>query len=79
MIDFAEEVDAGRAVELIDDDAFRPVDDEFTAAEHDGELAEIDVFFDDIVAFNKSEANAPRTPIGDAQTSALVGQITRLF
>ena len=41
-----DEIDAGRAVQLADDDALGPVDDELAAADHDGHVAEVDFFLD---------------------------------
>src|SRR6185503_9307284 len=45
-LDVDREVDAGRAVELRDDHALRAVDDELAAAEHQGDLAEVDLLLD---------------------------------
>ena len=43
---FDDEIDAGRAVQLADDDALGAVDDELAAADHDRHVAEIDFFLD---------------------------------
>ena len=45
-LDLDDEVDAGRAVELADDDALGAVDDELAAADHDRHVAEVDLFLD---------------------------------
>ena len=44
-----DEIDAGRAVQLADDDALGAVDDELAAADHDRHVAEIDFFLDRLV------------------------------
>jgi hypothetical protein len=44
--DLDREVDAGRAVQLADDDALGAVDDELAAADHDRDLAEVHPLLD---------------------------------
>ena len=72
-----DEVDTGRAVQLADDDTFRTVDDELTATEHDGDVAEIDLFLNGLVA-RQSQPHAQRATIGEAQLAALIGIVARL-
>ena len=73
------EIDARAPVQLIDDDAFCAVDNEFAAAEHDRQNAEIDVFLNGGVFGDESEPHAPRSSVGKAQLSTFVRTILRLF
>ena len=72
-----DEVDTGRAVQLADDDTFSTVDDELTATEHDGDVAEIDLFLNGLVA-RQSQPHAQRAAIGEAQLAAFIGIVARL-
>ena len=56
-LDLDDEVDAGRAVELADDDALGAVDDELAAADHDRHVAEVDLLLDGVVSplFRRSQ------------------------
>ena len=73
------EVDAGRAVQLRDDDALGAVHDELAAAEHDRDVAEVDVFLDDFrAAFARhAQLHAQRHAVGQAQLAALVFRVLR--
>ncbi len=46
-IDFENEIDARRAVQLANDHALGAIDDELAAADHDRHIAEINFFFND--------------------------------
>ena len=72
-----DEVDAGRAVELADDDALGAVDDELAAADHDRHVAEVDLFLDRLLLV-EAQPDAERPAVGQAQLPALVGAVARL-
>ena len=46
FLHFDQKIDAGGTVKLIDDHAFGAVDDEFAAADHDRDFAEVDGIFE---------------------------------
>src|SRR5205823_5469162 len=71
------EINAGRAMQLADDDALGAVDDELAAADHDGHIAEVDFLLDRLF-LDEPEPDAERPAIGQAQLPALVGVIARL-
>src|SRR5208337_200991 len=48
FLDLDEKIDARRTVKLIDDHALGAVDDELTAADHDGDFTQIDGILDDL-------------------------------
>ena len=75
-----QKVHAGGTVQLVDDDAFGAVDDEFTAADHDGDFTEVDGIFDDLVLVLADEANlnAERHAVGQAKGPAFIGGVARL-
>ncbi len=68
------EVDAGTAMQLADHDAFGTVDDELAATEHDGEVAQVDLF---LVRFFLVQAqhHAEGASVGQAQLTAFVGRV----
>ena len=47
-------VDAGRAVQLADDDALGAVDDELAAADHDRHVAEVDLLLDRLLLVERA-------------------------
>ena len=71
-LDLDDEVDAGRAVELADDDALGAVDDELAAADHDRHVAEVDLFLDAVSPLLQAEPDAERPAVGEAELAALV-------
>ena len=75
--EFADEVDAGAAVQLADDDALGTVDDELAAAEHDRHVAQVDFLFDRLL-FGQPQPDAERAPVGQPQLAAFVGFVARL-
>ena len=75
-LDFADEIDAGAAVELADDDALGPVDDELAAAEHDRDVAEVDFLLDRLL-LGQAEPDLEGPAVGQAQLAALVGLVAR--
>ena len=75
--DFADEVDAGAAVELADDHPLGPVDDELTPAEHDGDIAQIDLFLDGLL-LGQPQPNLERPAVGQTQLATLVRLVARL-
>jgi hypothetical protein len=80
FLHFDEEVDAGRAVQLVHDHALGAVDDELPAADHDRYLAEVDRILDDLVLVLADEAHldAEGHSEGQAQRAALDGGVARL-
>jgi hypothetical protein len=70
------EVDAGRTVQLRDDDALGAVDDELTATDHDRDLAEVDSS-----STGSGLSRRTRTlngiAVGEAELAALVGRVAR--
>ena len=73
------EIDAGRTVQLADDDAFGAVDDELAAADHDRHVAEIDFFLDDrAIGLAQAQPDLERPAVGEAQLPAFVGVVARL-
>ena len=72
-----DEIDAGRAVQLADDDALGAVDDELAAADHDRHVAEVDFFIDGLV-LDEAQPDAEGPAVGEAELAALVGAVARL-
>jgi len=70
------EIHAGAAVQLADHHAIGTVDDELAAAEHNGHLAQIDVFLDRLV-FGQAQPQLERPPVGQAQLPAFIGLVAR--
>ncbi len=70
-------IDAGRAVELADHDAFGAVDDELAAADHDRHVAEVDFFLDRLLLV-EAQPDAERPAVGQPQLPALIGTVARL-
>ena len=74
-----DEVDARRTVQLADDDALGPVDDELAATDHDRHVAEIDFFLlRGAVRLAQTQPDAERPTVGQTQLTAFVGVVTRL-
>ena len=71
------EVDARRPVQLAHHHPLGTVDDELAAPEHDGDIAEIDLFLDRLLA-GEPQPDPQRPAIGEPQLSALVGAVPRL-
>ena len=71
------EVDAGRAVQLADDDALGPVDDELAAADHDRHVAEVDFFLDRLL-LDQPQPDAERPAVGEPQLPAFDRRVARL-
>ena len=65
-----DEIDAGGAVQLADDDALGAVDDELAAADHDRHVAEVDLLLDRLV-LAEAEPDAERPAVGEAELAAL--------
>ena len=74
---FDDEIDAGRAVQLADDDALGAVDDELAAADHDRHVAEVDFFLDRLLLV-QAQPDAERPAVGQPQLPAFVGAVARL-
>ena len=73
-----DEIDAGGAVELGDDDAFGAVDDEFAAADHDGHVAEVDLLLaGGAVGQAEAQPDAERASVGEPELAALVRVVAR--
>ena len=72
-----DEVDTGRAVQLADNDTLGTVDDELTATEHDGHIAEIDLLLNGLVA-RQPQPHAERAAVGEAQLAAFIGIVAGL-
>jgi hypothetical protein len=76
-VDLHGEVDTGRTVELGDDHALGAVDDELPAADHDRDLAEVDLLLDGLRTL-ELHADAEGHPEGEAEPPALVGRVAGL-
>ena len=76
-VDLHREVGAGRPLELADDDALGAVYDELAAAEHDRDVAQVDVLFDRLLP-HQPHTNLQRQRIGEAKLPALPGRMPRL-
>ena len=77
-LDLDDEIDAGRAVELADDDPLGTVDDELAAADHDGHVTQVDRFLEGGLALVEPEPDVERPAVGQAELAALVGVVARL-
>ena len=75
--DFHDEIDARAAVQLVDHHALGPVDDELAAAEHDGDVAQVDLFLDRLL-LGQAEPDLEGPAVGQPQLAALVGLVARL-
>ena len=75
--DVGDEIDAGRAVQLADHDPLGTVDDELAAAEHDRNVAEVDLLLDRLLP-GEPQPDAKRPAVGEPELAALVGAIPRL-
>ena len=77
FLDLDQKIDAGGPVQLIDDDAFGAVDDEFTAADHDGDFTQVDRILDDLVLVlaDESDLNAEGHSVGQTEGAALIGGV----
>ena len=75
--DLHDEIDAGAAVELVDHDALGAVDDELAAAEHDGNVAQVDLFLDRLL-LGEPEPDLERPAVGQAELAALVRLVAGL-
>ena len=71
-----QEVDAGRAVELAHDDALGAVDHELAAAQHDRDLAEVDLLLDGL-RLHEAEAHLEGVAVAHAELAALVDVVAR--
>ena len=76
-LDLDDEVDARRAVELADHDAFGAIDDEFAAADHDRHVAEVDRFLEGRLAFVEPQPDVQRAAEGQAELAAFVRVVAR--
>src|SRR5262249_25921399 len=72
-----DEVDAGRAVQLADDDALGAVDDELAAADHDRHVAEVDLLLDRLLLV-EPEPDAKGPAVGQPELPAFVGAVAGL-
>src|SRR5205823_651245 len=70
-----DEIDAGRTMQLADDDALGAVDDELAAADHDGHVAEVDLFLDRLGVLHEAQPDTEGPAVGEAQLPALIGVI----
>src|SRR5207245_356971 len=70
-------IDAGGAVQLADDDALGPVDDELAAADHDRHVAQVDLFLDGLFLV-EAQPDAEGPAVGQAELPALIGAVARL-
>ncbi len=77
-LDLDDEIDAGGAVELADDDPLGTVDDELAAADHDGHVTQVDRFLEGGLALVEPEPDMERPAVGQAELTALVGVVARL-
>ncbi len=75
--DFRNEIDTRTAMQLTHHDALGTIDDEFAAAEHDRQIAQIDFFLDGLF-LHQAQPNAKGAAIGEAQLPALVRFVARL-
>ena len=64
-------------MQLTDDDALRPIDDELAAANHDGHVAEINLFLNRLLLV-QAQPDAERAAVGQAQLPAFVRIVARL-
>ena len=71
------EVDARAAVQLADDDALGTVDDELTAAEHDRQVAQVDLFLDRLL-LGQPQPDPERPAVGQPQLAAFVRLVAGL-
>ena len=71
-----DEIDARAAVQLADHHALGPVDDELAAAEHDGDVAQVDFLLDRLL-LGQAEPDLERPAVGQPQLPALVGLVAR--
>src|SRR5208283_3986101 len=71
-----DEIDAGRTVQLADDDALGPVDDELAAADHDRHVAEVDLFLNRLLLI-EPQPDLERSAVGQAELPTLVGRVAR--
>src|SRR6185436_19524819 len=72
------EVDAGGAVELVDEHALGAVDDEGAAADHQRNLAEVDVLLDRVLRLVQPQTDLEGGPVGEPQHAAFLGDVPRL-
>ena len=77
-LDLDDEVDAGGAVELADDDPLGAVDDELAAADHDRHIAQIDRLLEGRLALVEPEPDVEGTAVGQPELAAFVGVVARL-
>ena len=75
--DLLHEVDTRTAVQLADHHALGTIDNELTTAEHNGDIAEIDLFLDRLLAI-QSQPNLHRLAVGQSQLATLVRRVARL-
>ncbi len=72
-----DEIDAGRAVQLADDDALGAVDDELAAADHDRHVAQVNFFLDRLI-LDEAQPDAEGPAVGQPQLPTFVGAVARL-
>ena len=65
-LDLDDEIDAGGAVELADDDSLGTVDDELAAADHDGHITQVDRFLEGGLTLVEPEPDVERPAVGQA-------------
>ncbi len=70
------EVDAGRTMQLADRDALAAVDDELAAADHDRDLAEVDLLLDRL-GLDQADPDLERVAVGHAQLATLLDRVPR--
>ncbi|GBD36689.1 hypothetical protein HRbin36_01817 [bacterium HR36] len=58
------EIYARAAVQLIDDNTLGTIDDEFAAARHNGNIAQVHILFDYLVAAMQPQEYTERSAIG---------------
>ena len=73
----ADEVDARAAVQLADHDALGSVDDKLTTAEHDRDIAQIDLFLDRLL-FRQAQPDLERPPVGEPQLPTFIRLVAGL-
>ena len=76
-LDFHDEIDARAAVQLADHHPLRTVDDELAAAEHDGDVAQVDFLLDGLL-LGQPEPDLEGPAVGQPQLAALVRLVARL-
>ena len=64
-------------MELADDDALSTVDDELSATEHDGDVAEIDLFLDRLIT-RQTQPDTQRAAVREPELTAFVGIVAGL-